>query len=63
MVSILAAIVWLLFILFYALYWSGKFSLFQNIVVTIVSLAIAGLVVALVWIVWGMSQWRRWAHH
>ena len=40
--SILGVIAWLVFILLYALFWSRGFSLFQNIIVTIVSLAIAG---------------------
>jgi hypothetical protein len=58
--SIVIAIVWLVFILFYALFWSNSFSLFQNIVVTIVSLAIAALVIGLTWVVWGMNRWQRW---
>jgi hypothetical protein len=44
-------IAWLVFILVHALYWSGSFSLFQNVVVTIVSLIITGLVIGLVWLV------------
>jgi len=35
---ILGVVAWLFFILVYALYWSSGFSLFQNVVVTIVSL-------------------------
>ncbi len=50
--SILGIIVWLVFILFYALYWSNGFSLFQNVIVTIVSLAITGLLIGLMWLVW-----------
>ena len=42
----------LVFILLYALYWSNGFSLFQNVIVTIVSLAITGLLIGLMWIVW-----------
>jgi hypothetical protein len=44
-------IAWLIFILAYALYWSSSFSLFQNVVVTIVSLIITGLVIGLIWLV------------
>jgi membrane associated rhomboid family serine protease len=51
-ISILGIIVWLVFILFYALYWSSGFSLFQNVIVTVVSLAIAGLLIGLMWMVW-----------
>jgi hypothetical protein len=50
--SILGLIVWLVFILLYALYWSNGFSIFQNIIVTIVSLAIAGLLIGLMWMPW-----------
>ncbi|MDV3292893.1 MAG: hypothetical protein LYZ70_01320 [Nitrososphaerales archaeon] len=57
-VSILAVIAWLLFILLYALYWSNGFSLFQNVIVTIVSLMITALLVGLMWTVWGSR--RSW---
>jgi len=48
---ILGVVAWLFFILVYALYWSSGFSLFQNVVVTIVSLMITGLVIGLIWLV------------
>jgi nitrate reductase gamma subunit len=51
-ISILGIIVWLVFILVYALFWSKSFDLFQNIIVTIVSLAITGLLIGLVWLIW-----------
>ncbi len=50
--SVVFAIGWLVFILFYALYWSKNFDLFQNIIVTIVSLAIAGLLIGAMWLIW-----------
>jgi hypothetical protein len=50
--SILVIVGWLVFILLYALYWSKGFDLFQNIIVTIVSLAIAGLLAGAVWMIW-----------
>lgn len=57
--SILAVLAWAVFILLYALYWSNGFSLFQNIVVTIVSLIITGLLIGLMWVVWGSKgRWR-----
>jgi len=58
-VSFLAVAVWLVFILLYALYWSTGFSWFQNIIVTVVSLLLMGLVVGLMWTVWGMRVARR----
>lgn len=59
-VSILAVIAWLVFILLYALYWSNGFSLFQNVIVTIVSLTIMALFIGLGWVVWGMRFAGRW---
>lgn len=41
--SILGIVAWLIFILIYALYWSENFDLFQNVIVTIISLCITGL--------------------
>ncbi len=58
--SIIGIIVWLVFILLFALYWSNGFSLFQNVIVTIVSFAIMGLLIGLVWVVWGGKRvWRE----
>jgi VIT1/CCC1 family predicted Fe2+/Mn2+ transporter len=56
--SILGVIAWLVFILLYALFWSKGFSLFQNLIVTIVSLAITGLLIGLMWVVWGFRHYR-----
>jgi len=50
--SVLVGIGWLVFILLYALYWSIGFALFQNLVVTVVSLAITSMVIGLLWLVW-----------
>ena len=57
--SILGMIVWLVFILFYALYWSDGFTLFQNVIVTIVSLAISCLIIGLMWIPWYHTSGQR----
>lgn len=45
--SIVGFLVWLVFILLFALCWSEAFNLFQNIVVFIVSLCITGLLIGL----------------
>ena len=58
--TMLAIIAWLVFILLFALYWSGGFDLFQDIVVVIVSLGITGLVIGLGWIVWGFRHMKNW---
>ena len=51
-VSIVGVIGWLVFILLYALFWSKGFNLFQNVVVTVVSLAITAMLIGLMWVVW-----------
>jgi uncharacterized membrane protein len=61
--SILGVVAWLAFILVYALYWSNGFSLFQNVIVTIVSLLIAGLVIGLIWLVFFDFSGRRRTRH
>ena len=58
-VSILGVVAWAVFILFYALLWSSKYSLFQNIVVALVTLMIAALLIGLMWAVWGMRRGLR----
>ena len=50
--SILGMVIWLVFILFYALFWSDSFSLFQNVIVTLASLMIAGLLIGAMWLIW-----------
>ena len=60
--SILGVIAWLVFILLYALYWSKGFSLFQNIIVTIVSITIDCLAISLMWLVWLRSSSRTSRH-
>jgi hypothetical protein len=61
--SMVGFLAWLVFILLFALYWSPGFDLFQNIVVFIVSLCITGVVIGLMWIIWGrdrMQMWSQW---
>jgi hypothetical protein len=54
-VTFIAIAAWLVFILLYALFWSTGFNWFQNVIVTIVSLVLVGLVIGLIWTVWGMK--------
>ncbi len=59
-VSIVGIIAWALFILLYALFWSVSFTIFQNIIVAIVRLIITGLVIGLIWVVWGPPDtWKK----
>jgi hypothetical protein len=59
--SMVGLLVWLVFILLFALYWSESFNLFQNIVVFVVSLCITGLFIGLMWIIWGRNTMRMWS--
>ncbi len=57
--SIVSVLVWAIFILFYALYWSTGMDLFQNFIVTVVSLIITGLVIFLMWVLLGPKDYWR----
>ena len=59
--SMVGVLVWLIFILLFALYWSEGFSLFQDIVVFIVSAGIMGLVIGIMWIIWGKDRMQTWS--
>ncbi|MGD0646307.1 MAG: hypothetical protein ABSA75_15550 [Candidatus Bathyarchaeia archaeon] len=61
-VSIVGILVWLIFILIFALFWSKDYSLFQDIVFFIVSLCITGLLLGLMWIIWGRNKIHRWTY-
>ncbi len=57
--SILGVMAWCIFIMFFALYWSVGFNLFQNLIVTVVSLIITGLAIGLMWVILGpKGAWR-----
>jgi hypothetical protein len=58
--TMLATIAWLVFIIIFALYWSADYTLFQDIVVTVATLVIAALVIGVGWVVWGFRHMRRW---
>ena len=61
--TIFGLVAWLVFILLYALFWSKGFSLFQNVIVTIVSLAIMGSLIGAMWVIWirqAAEPRRRW---
>jgi hypothetical protein len=62
-VSILAVVVWLIFILLYALYWSNGFSMLQNAMVTLVTLIITSMLIALTWVVRGFTRGRAFREH
>lgn len=51
---------WLFFILIFALLWSRGLSTFQDVIVTLVTLVMMGLIIGLIWIVWGLGHAKRW---
>jgi hypothetical protein len=60
--SMVGVLVWLVFILLFALFWSKNYSLFQDIVVFIVSLCITALLLGLMWTIWGRTKIHRWTY-
>ncbi len=58
--SILGPIAWLIFTLLYVGFWAHGFSLFQDIIVVIVSLLVLCGVFAGLWVVWGARRVGRW---
>lgn len=58
--TVLGVVAWLVFIILYALVWSKNFNLFQNVIVTIASFLIAGLLIAVMWITWIFSKGRKY---
>ncbi len=62
LVSIVGPVVWLTFTLLYVGFWAQGYSLFQSIMVILVSLVILGGVMAVVWTAWGMRRHEWWGH-
>lgn len=58
--SMLGVAVWLVFILIYALAWSKGYSLFQNFIVTIVSLALVCLLIGVMWVAFMPKKYWNW---
>ncbi len=59
MASIILGVAWLVFILLFAAFWSTGYSLFQDIVILIVSFVILAGVLGAMWASWGM-RFARW---
>ncbi len=53
-ISILAGVGWLSFVLLYAAFWSGGYTLFQSIVIVFVSVLVLGGILGAMWASWGM---------
>ncbi|GEM_PF-3137055 len=59
--SIVGPIAWLCFTLLYVGFWAQGFSLFQSIIVILVSALILAGVMGALWTAWGMSRARPWS--
>ncbi len=59
-VSILVPITWLCVTLLYVGFWASGFSIFQSVIVIIVSTLIMGGVMGAVWMAWGPRYRRAW---
>jgi hypothetical protein len=57
-VSIAGAVGWICFTLLYVAFWAHGYSLFQSIIVIVVSLIVLAGVMAATWVSFGL----RWAH-
>jgi len=55
-ISILALIAWVIFLLWFTLYKSPDFNLFQNVIITLGSLVLVGLAIGLMWVMWGFTS-------
>ena len=52
--SILVGVSWISFVLLYAAFWSGPYSLFQSIVIVLVSFILLAGIMGAMWASWGM---------
>lgn len=60
--SIVAPVAWLGLTLLYVGFWAHGFSLFQSIVVVLVSLLVLFATLAVLWVSFGFREARRWTH-
>jgi len=59
-VTIASSVGWLCAVLLFLAFWAGRFSLFQDIVIVVVSLLILGGIVFGAWVSLGLSFVDRW---
>ena len=52
--SILVGVSWISFVLLYAAFWDGPYSLFQSIVIVLVSFILLAGIMGAMWASWGM---------
>ncbi|HZY91429.1 MAG TPA: hypothetical protein VFG07_01440 [Thermoplasmata archaeon] len=60
LLSILGPVAWLSFTLLYVGFWAQGFSLFQSVIVILVSLVLLAGLMGAAWTAWGMRRhWER----
>ena len=59
-ISILVPVAWLSFTLLYVGFWATGFTLFQSVIVILVSVIILGGVMGATWTAWGPRYRRVW---
>ena len=50
--TVIVGVCWLTFILLFLAFFSGNFNFWQNVAISIVSIIVAGGIVAVMWIKW-----------
>ncbi|MGA8303395.1 MAG: hypothetical protein WA691_04975 [Thermoplasmata archaeon] len=60
LVSLAASAAWLSLTLLYVAFWAHGFSIFQSVVVVVVSLIVLGTVLAGTWVSFGLGWVGRW---
>jgi len=55
-ITIIAGIGWVIFMLLHVVYWSPDFTFFQNIVIALLSLVLVGGFIGLMWVVWAFRS-------
>lgn len=63
LLSILGPVAWISFTLLYVAFWAQGFTLFQSIVVILVSLVILAGILGATWASFGMRRWGHWREH
>ncbi|MCK4474987.1 hypothetical protein KAU30_04000 [Candidatus Bathyarchaeota archaeon] len=52
--TVIVGVCWLAFILLFLAFLAGNFSFWQNVVISVVSIIVAGGIVAVMWIKWAL---------
>lgn len=59
LLSIIGPIAWLCFTLLYVAFWAQGFTLFQSVILILVSLLVLGGILGTAWAAWGMRHHPR----